>query len=108
MTPQAEERHLNDGTHLVLYRNITGTMQDKSRVAGDWLIVQEVNHPRAVVFVAEFEGKLTAKMIYDTHTLENRGRPEPPPPEKLNYVFYNIDSKDQEEKYLNLRKHFDH
>jgi hypothetical protein len=106
MTRPSEERHLDDGTHLTLYRNVSGTLQDKTRVAGDWMIALEVNHPRTVVFVSDQEGKRTVKMVYDTHTLENWGRPEPPVPEKLDYVLYNIDDKEQEEKYLKLHELF--
>jgi len=106
MTRTAEERRFDDGTRLILYRNVSGTLQDKTRLAGDWMIALEVNRPRTVVFVSEQEGKRIVKMVYDTHTLENWGRPEPPAPEKLDYVLYNIDDKEQEEKYLKLRALF--
>lgn len=101
MRPPPEELKLADGTYLALHRGVSITMEDNEKMVGDWLIALEPGRPRAVALILHENTKPTAKMIYDTHTLEHRLSPETPPvDEKLKYVFYKIDDKEEEGRYL--------
>ncbi|HTC93662.1 MAG TPA: hypothetical protein VK699_09430 [Terriglobales bacterium] len=82
-------------------------MKDKTKLTGDWMIALEPHRPRAVVFIFEQENRPTAKMIYDTHTLKHGENSNVPLPEKLDYVFYDIDDETEEKKYLEYRRAFD-
>jgi hypothetical protein len=107
MTRWPEERYLSDGTHVTLYRNESLTLEDQTKLQGDWMIVLKPHDPRVVVFIFEHEGNAAAKMAYDTHTLKHPEDSSVLPLGKLDYVLHNIDDKVQEEKYLNYRRIFD-
>jgi hypothetical protein len=104
--PDAELR-LPDGTDLTLYRNVTVTMDDKTKITGEWMIVLEKGQPRAVVFFFERDGKRRVEMVYDKHTLKHGENSVVPAPEKLDYVLTNIYDKAEEEKYLRMRQTFE-
>ena len=96
--PSAELR-LPDATELTLFRAVEVTKDNKAKIVGDWMIALEAGH-RVVLFFYERDPKQVVETIYDTHTMTHGEHSDVPLPEKLDYVFYDVDDKREEEKYL--------
>ncbi len=98
--PDAQVR-LPDGTHLTLYRNVKVTRDDdKTEIIGDWIVALPPRDPRGVGFFYKKDGQQIVEIIYDKHTMKYGERADIPLPEKMEYVFCNIEDKADEQKYL--------
>ena len=95
------QRRFPDGTHLTLYRNVRVTRhEDKAEIIGDWLVALSPREPRGVGFFYKKDGHQVVEIIYDKHTMKYGERTDVPLPEKMEYVFCNIEDKAEEAKYL--------
>jgi hypothetical protein len=98
--PDAQLR-FPDGTQLTLYRNVKVTRdEDKAEVIGDWIVALPTRAPRGVAFLYKKDGRQIVEVIYDKHTMQYGELTDIPLPEKMEYMFCDIEDKSEEEKYL--------
>src|ERR1019366_6589444 len=88
-------------THLTLYRNVKVTRdEDKTEIIGDWIVALPPRDARGVAFFYKKDGRQIVEIIYDKHTMKYGERTDILLPEKMEYLFCDIEDKAEEEKYL--------
>ena len=97
------EKRLPNGTLLTLFRAIQTTRdENKKEIIGDWLVALRPGKLRIVAFFYKQDEKQMVEMIYDKHTMKYVERTDVPLPEKMEYVFCDIEDTLERRECLKL------